>query len=135
MKAKEVVLGEFDKTQRDEYGDCQAWSIAFVYAPEGNFVIKGMASKVKSYIKRHFIKCVVNYTWWKNGRSRNFWRSSENFSLYISHKRVGDRLCYVIEAATKDSGQHVEKLLVLRRMPRKWIDVYDKAMPRSRRRF
>ena len=66
---KEIILGEYKRTSHS-FRTSEPFAIYFVYAPEGNFVIKGMNNDVLKYVNDNFSKCVYNYTFWAYARER-----------------------------------------------------------------
>ena len=48
----------------------EPYTIAFVYSPLGDRVVKGMAPTVLAYIKENLPRSVFYITYWKDGKSR-----------------------------------------------------------------
>jgi len=129
---KEIVLSGFVKT-RSKWSGTDPWTIAFVYTPDGDFVIKGMSEAVKTYVKSHFQKYIVNYTFWKNKsckmligwsripEKRGYWSSSRN--IFISDRELSGHKKYEINVRTENGT----KIIQVRRVPRKWLDIYNQA--------
>lgn len=123
--------------------DAKSWSnrafiIVFVY-PKNNdpFIVKGMIGDVEKYLENYEQPYVANYTFWHNGLRCSSWRSNCRI-LFFNHKRrtekniVGVAPFVAREASKKNRNHHViyingeEK--IVRRVPRRWIPFYDKAI-------
>ena len=133
---KEIVLSGFVKT-KSKWCGTDPWTIAFVYTPDGSFVVKGMLAAVKSHVDNHFPKYVANYTFWHKHsckmrvgwggalKTRGYWKCSRG--LYIMERSSLDgHKKYEISVHDYAAGRDIHKITV-RRVPRKWLDIYDKA--------
>lgn len=100
--------------------------IVFVYSPEGFTVVKGMCDEAVAYVRAKFVKAVYCITYWKNGCRATLWFSNQR--IYFSPIRKKNRQMTEILIYT-DKVVAPEKLIV-RRIPRRWLDVYDKAIPK-----
>jgi len=129
MKMKEIELSPFVKTENEFYGGTSPYTIAFVYHPEGNCIVKGMSQAVAKYISSNFPRCIYYITYWSNGECRGFWTSP--LSLYIVRRtRLNGKTRFVVDMRTKDGFKR--DVLSFRRVPRKWLDIYDQAITRKR---
>ena len=109
---REVVLSDFKQIRFPMCSNYQPWTIAFVYTPDGDFVIKGMSESVKTYVESHFQKYIVNYTYWNNKSckiiigwsripvNRWYWTSSRN--IFISDRELSGHKKYEISVRTDD---------------------------------
>ena len=144
MKMEEIIL------EGMEVKSTHPFAIYFVYAPEGNFVLKGRSGACEKYIAKHFSKCLYNYTYWHNGESRGGWRfnckgmyvdtpserqrqiirneaeengNSWTYKLYNLRPRIAK---YEVFAYFRDANRELHrKGFEFRRMPRKWIPEFD----------
>ena len=129
---KTIAVGLFRKTPRPgPFDRTQPFVIAFVYTPDGGYVVKGMQQEVDTYIRQRFPKAIWNETHWKNGRSRSHWRSTHK--IYIAQRRNpqrNNRPMYRISIFGPD--KYLVQEFWVRRVPKKWLDVYDQAGVESR---
>ena len=106
---------------------CHPWSLYFVYAPCGNYLLKGKSDVVEAYMKKHLPICLYRYTYWKNGEHRGSWRFSFP-GMYVEDANPTSNRKYKIFAYKKKSHpspQEPETMtLTFRRIPKKWLDEY-----------
>jgi len=139
---KEIIL----ETMSLERKTSNAWSIYFVYAPEGNFVIKGRNDKVEGYVKENFPRCIYHYTYWRDGKCRGGWMSTVknflilspshrqgvqrrekedyNYELYNPRPRIQKYEVSVYDPTRRNPTQTME----FRRIPKKWLPEYDEMI-------
>lgn len=108
---------------------------AFVYARKGNFLVKGMLNEVEDYISHNLADALVNFTLFKDGQTRGYWKfinAEQKISLKIGSGivRVTPRL--VEENSSNNKGYTVylrsfseTKELHFKRLPHKWIPEFD----------
>jgi hypothetical protein len=143
-----IELGKFQTTKGDY--TTQPFTISFVLTPDNTWrVVKGMSDDVDEYVKKHFPICLCNKTYWKNGKSRSHW-TFYGIQAYISwRKKVENRLRHDFsdEAYQKHRKARLAFQLMVfppgnegkptiqwfRRVPRKWLDVYNLAAPEKER--
>lgn len=103
-----------------------AYTLAFVYSPRGNFLIKGYHREVKEYIEKTFNRAFVNYSLWHNKygskKYRTIWKFiGDRFSILepqIAHKkgftkwRIYDRQTHKV-------------VLTFKRLPKTWIPEFS----------
>ena len=121
-----IELGRF-KSTRDEYRHALPFAIYFVYTPNGFYVVKGMSEQVKEGVKGAFPNAVYFYTYWKNGEWRGSWGST--CAIYWTPEKIGNRTKYLLSMNTAEG--YKPKIMTVRRIPRKWLPVYDQALPRK----
>lgn len=121
----------------------EPFTIAFVYSPNENVVIKGLADEVKKYINNHYPISVCNITHWDNGKTRGMWWSGEKVRIYFrpvqtkNNKYCIDDKCdfpnktkiksykqYEIMGC-KPNSQKIEHIATVRRIPTKWLKKYN----------
>jgi hypothetical protein len=102
------------------------FSIYFVYTAEGNLIIKGPADAVRKYVDANFPRSVFYITYWRNGECRGLWGSAKNFGVHWSQTPGGNRNLWTLGLETKDG--YKDKVLQVRRVPRKWLKEYDAAL-------
>ena len=125
MEYKEIICGTYKRTNR-RFSTSEPFAIYFVFAPEGNFVVKGMADEVWKYINERFPKFICQYTFWHKGESRRGgWKSSENLQLYILKK--GKR--FYVSMATEEKFE--PDMMSFRRVPHRWLPEYDEALTKD----
>ena len=129
MKMKEIVVSEFHSC-KGKYGFASPYAIAFVYHPDGNCVVKGMCDEVETYILQNFPQCFYNMTFWKDGKCRNLWRSP--LKLYFTRKKIDGRRKFSVSMKTK-KGKYIDLVTSFRRIPKKWLDIYNQATVKRKR--
>jgi len=118
----EIVLGDFKP--KSETGKPEPFTIAFVYSNNNKqYVIKGMSSDVDSYIDSRFPKALIYFTFWKDGKCRNFQRASKNLQLYIRRIKSNNRLVWQVLMFGEEGSRELE----FRNLPKKWLPEYDYA--------
>jgi hypothetical protein len=120
MTPNVVDLGDFTPTKDPEFGNADPYCMCFVYTPTKFVLLKGMAFKVEPYLKANYPKAVYRMTYWKDGRSRGFWRSTLRISFSFDYKNRRHEISIRMPDGT-------EKLMNVRRIPKKWIPFYDQA--------
>jgi len=131
-KFEVIELSRFEKRRRTDmfgYQATQAFSIAFVYSDKGNFVVKGMSQAVESYIPNYYPNSIYYISFWNNGKSRGYWRSTRN--IYISLRELAGRYKYSIMIFR--DGKLFQEMNV-RRVPHKWLDAFNKADAKTSKR-
>ena len=119
---KVIELSKFHKTP-GRFSGTQPWCMAWVYTPVGNFFVKGMSQEVDDWIEKNVAKGVYNKTYWLEGKSRNYWGSTRELMLYF--RRMGSHRHVV--SLFREDGTYVEVAKTFRRIPHKWIPLYDEA--------
>lgn len=117
-----IELSKFVKSPARGGHNTQPFTIAFVYSDAGDFVIKGMNESVETYIKQRFPNCIYNLTYWHKGIHRSVWQSPK--SLFIHQERRDGRLKWCVRIF-QGGGDVIE--LTFRKLPKKWLPVYNKA--------
>ncbi len=112
----------------------EPWVMAFVYAPRGNFLIKGGAEIVRKTIAKNWPICLCNFTYWRDGQSYNHW-STEGINIYERHPLTGDTSWDVYQAAKFAGASKSAKFAIFgaydgprffyRRLPQKWLPVWN----------
>ena len=132
MKLEEIDLGykrNFEVTSYERMSP--PYSIAFVYSKCGrNCIVKGDHTLVREYIKNNFSYALVNFSMWKDGRSRNFWRfifDEKRYCYNLRSQSTNGKKKYVLRIFEKvDRLKFVNlKTLTFRRMPNRWIDDFN----------
>lgn len=127
MKLEEIDLGY----KRNFEVTSLPYSIAFVYSKCGrNCIVKGDHTLVKEYIKNNFSYALVNFTMWKDGRSRNIWKfvfDEKRYCYYLSSRGMTGKRKHVLKIFEKvDRLKSVNlKTLTFRRMPKRWIHDFN----------
>ncbi|MFA5234759.1 MAG: hypothetical protein WC390_10200 [Sulfurimonas sp.] len=112
----------------------EPWVIAFVYAPRGNFLVKGGLGLVIKTIAECWPVCLYNTTFWRNGRSWNHW-STKGIKIDERHPLTGDKSWdeYQMEkfsGASKSAkyaifGDYDGPKFFYRRLPKKWLPEWN----------
>lgn len=129
MKLEEIDLGykrNFEVTSYERMS--LPYSIAFVYSKCGrNCIVKGDHTLVREYIKNNFSYALVNFSMWKNGRSRNHWRFAcdKKVHLYFLRSFVTSGNKKYVLRIISCSTYVTLKTLTFRRMPNRWIDDFN----------
>lgn len=96
------------------------WCMMFVYAPQGNFLLKGWSVDVTSYRERNFQTCLTNIVYYLRTYKKrfNYWRLYiPSKSIQILEPKRSHRCFLFIETGRKA----IEPYLKLRKIPKKWI--------------
>ena len=118
----EVILSK-PLRLRTGYAICIPYCVAFVYSKKGNIVVKGYAQEVGDAInKRRWGNCVYYYTYWYHGCCRGEWSATPG--IFVKKKRIGKRKKFLITVCT----YHGDIVKVFRRMPKRWLQIYDYAV-------
>lgn len=125
---KTIELSSFKKT-KSTWGGSEPFAMAFVYSPKGNVVVKGMSPDVTSYVQEHYPQCVYNMTWFSKEGTRSMWTSPPTCPVFFRKIRCGNRIKTQIMVGV---GNHVETVSIVRRVPKRWLPAYDKAISKSR---
>lgn len=131
----EINLGKFERTpspmyKKSGYGaKSEPFVIYFVYSKEGAFVVKGMSSRVESYVYQRFPRCVYRYTMWSEGKSRGGWNSTMCVYIRPVENDAGKRRCEISVYNDKKCMASID----VRRVPKKWLSIYDMASAKERR--
>lgn len=124
MKMKEIEVSPFIKT-KNNFSGTDPYTIAFVYSPDGNCVVKGMSKTVEDFINTNFPRCIYYITYWNNGECRGFWSSP--LSMYIERKKQSNgKYRFVVSMQTMNGFER--NVFSFRRVPRKWLHTYDRAI-------
>lgn len=87
-------------------------------------MVKGNYTLVRDYVKNNFANALVNFSMWKDRRSRNIWRIKCNSAkYYLSSPEMSGRKKYVLRIIDKNNT--LLKTLTFRRMPNRWIDDFN----------
>lgn len=137
----EIILTEADIPPKEErfndpnywyspYRSAHPWAMYFIYAPEGNFILKGKENKdglpsLNDYIKKHFPICLYRYTYWENGESRGSWRFSCPRMYVEGPSRRTNRKYEIVAFKELEKGR---KVLTFRRIPKKWLPEYNELL-------
>lgn len=125
---KVIDLGEYRKTGYN-FAESDPYEIAFMYTPDGSYVIKGMMVEVRNYMKQ-FPKWVAHRTFWKDGSWRGYWELSQR-GVYIIKKKNTDKNRVMFNISVFRNGQLYHNIWV-RRVPRRWLSIYDDAICTSK---
>lgn len=131
MQYEVIELSKFTTTPSREKNDefmkikTQPFCMIFVYAPQGNFLIKGMYEACRTYLKQHFLKYVAKITTWCKGLKFSHLTSSRG--IYITtNDTTGQkrkRKKFVVRLNLGKEYRTVE----FRHLPKKWIPIYDEV--------
>jgi hypothetical protein len=139
----------------DRKGTQDPWTMAFVYAPNGNVVVTGGSSNVRKYIKTRFPYCIYNMTFWSSHQTRDIRWTNTRLRKYREHWcSCGISICHRstprTSAAFREYQQginilfagapistrfrisklllvktHKSKCFFYRRLPHKWLTEWD----------
>jgi len=116
-----------DLSWEDHAGGFNSFTIVFVYTDnDENYIIKGMSCRVDEYLKQYFrsTRIIYNKTYWDDGCRCSSWNS--NCSIYFFDKKLPGHKKVEITVFETGKSQPV-KTLHVRRVPRRWLDIYDVA--------
>lgn len=119
-----IEVGKF-KTTRGKFFSTIPYSIAFVTTQDNKkYIVKGMSEEVEDYIKSNFpINSLINYSFWKDGKSRSYWKFN---GIVASWSKKNDNKYYFCYA--DENGIFHDDVLAVRRIPRNWIPIYGKSI-------
>lgn len=128
MKLEEIDLG-YSTIFGENYPLVRyPYCIAFVYSKCGrNCIVKGDYTLVRDYVKNNFSYALVNFTMWKDGRSRNIWRFFSDEKVYLYYFKspaTSGKKKYVLRIISRSTYLTL-KTLTFRRMPNRWIKDFD----------
>jgi len=127
---REVVLSEFKQTSAEHcmLRKTQYYVHAFVYTPDKFFVVKGMEKEVETYIHQHCARYVKNTLFFLNtleGKKRlSNWQSNLDIKIRKGRKNKYGRRGYNITVYDVEGVKHE---LFVRRVPHRWISLYNMA--------
>lgn len=124
MRETVVELESFVVTKSGFGNLTQPYCICFVYAPEGNFVVKGMQENVEAYVASKFPICLYHKTYWRDGVSRGLWLFN-GIKAWIYKRGRKWQLHISING-------EVTVAKTFRRIPKRWIDTYERADRRDK---
>ena len=129
------------------------WTMYFVYAPHGNFLVTGGSEAVANYVDKYFPVCLYRYDFWGKGfgdarNHRGNWRANgiafierpprqkNNYGMYSSYDPIESifRTGYVPPnkpAASRHakfaigSWKSAQKFRFYRRLPLKWLPEWN----------
>ena len=107
----------------------EPYTVAFVYAKSGNVVVKGMSSTVGMEIDdvRRFGNCIYYATTWRAGIHRGIWLGTPG--IFISRKKINRRRKFCINIFVGYVNEQAQSITrYFRRMPRRWLPLYDLAI-------
>jgi len=105
------------------------FAIYWVYTPTDSFIVKGMSYYVEEWLIKNVTKGVYYYSYWRNGRSRGRWRVTGGLSLFFRRDSHSKQKRWIVETVIRDTQgkSHIKTIASFRRIPNKWIDLYDQA--------
>jgi hypothetical protein len=127
MKKKEfqeIIVPENLPTRRRG-----AFTLAFIYSPQGNVLLKGRMRDVETYLQKNYKhkRYLIRYVLYKNGEHRDILHFSEVCNLSIRQPNIKMRdyhTRYEIYPYAYMSNKSAISLK-LKRLPQKWIPEYD----------
>ncbi|MFA5163884.1 MAG: hypothetical protein WC441_05205 [Patescibacteria group bacterium] len=113
--------------------------LCFVYAPEGNFLVKGQNHEtIKKLIKSRFPICLYRTTFWKNKKDRGYWSANHpDFSIMIDERlspswrnngQAKKSNKNTVSFYSRRNRNTTPVTFTCRRLPNKWIPEYDDAI-------
>lgn len=126
----ELVLGHYDKSKHGRFTNSSPYAVAFVYAKSGNIVVRGMPDEVQEVLnkERRFGNCVYYLTFWGKEKYHGLWCGTPG--IHVTKKSFGKRTKFHVEiAAGIVGGRQKWVRRYFRRMPRRWIKLYDMVEP------
>lgn len=126
MPKFEVI--EVSKYVKTKFRAGNPYTLCFVHAPSGNYLVKGQLNTVDEYVNNRFPQCIYQNTFWHNGKSRGYWRASRRYSLYI--KKIYEKTSEhygKFEVMMFVVGSMKPKTYYFKRMPSKWLPIFDEA--------
>lgn len=121
---KEIYLGDYVK-KGNSFATCNPYAICFVYTPDGKYVVKGMSNECMNYVEENFPVCIYYYSFWHKGEQRGSWLFN-GVGLYWQERGVDDDYNRLKRKEFKLSDNVGNTVMSVRRIPRRWIPVYDK---------
>ena len=105
------------------------YTFAFVYAEKGNILVKGYLQEVQEYLKNFNQKYFVNYTFYRGGVHRGYWKFYKKEVVIFEPEtgRFGLKNRKKFEIRGYSNFENYEKVPVinLKRMPHKWIPEFN----------
>ena len=125
MKLPFKIVNIPKNNKRGWYGG--AFTFTFVYAPEGNFLLKGYLAETQVYIREHFQRCFYRMVLYGGGEHRSIFRFSKCCNLSISEIRLRRQMYsnrYVVTPSDYTKNLDAIKLK-FKRFPNRWIPEFD----------
>lgn len=115
--------------------DGGAWTIAFVYSNQGNFIVKGYYRELSEYLekrKKKGLKYFINFTLYSTYRGksvyRNIWRFyKKDVSILEPYyfKKYGPKVNKWKVIKYKNFSERIYEK-EFKRLPKRWIKEFDK---------
>lgn len=105
------------------------YTLAFVYAKEGNFLVKGHMGEVNDYIKNNFSRYFVRFVMYRHGESRTLLAFSPKCHLSVREpSRKGRTSSYRSRYEVAPYGYYENANMIkltFKRFPTRWIPEFD----------
>lgn len=130
MKNKLTVINIPAQGKNEWWGG--AFTLTFVYAPHGNFLLKGYKREVDEYIETHFTRHFSRSVLYRHGAFRTILRFSDECQLYVEEPSFRRR-DYSPRYKVIPRSYHANKdaiMLKFKRFPTRWIPEFDYIIDR-----
>lgn len=104
-----------------------AYTLTFIYAPEGNFLIKGYMAEVEEYIKGRFKRCLMRHVLYRERENRTILHFSDSCNLFIETPSLRKRN-YSPRYTVRPYGYYENpdaSTFKFKRLPQYWLKEYD----------
>jgi hypothetical protein len=121
VQFQEVVLpNKFADKAKKPY---DAYALAFVYTPEGNFLIKGFVTEIKEYLKSKHPRYFGSFNLYHKGKKRTLWYFGDNGFIISPRRENGYYTSKSKYWRFKLYG--FTKTIQFKKLPNKWVSILD----------
>jgi len=133
MKRKFTIIDIPAKGKQEWWGG--SFTLTFVYAPQGNFLLKGYKREVDEYMNTHFKRYFYRAVLYRHGENRTIFRFSSECELHVSEPSLKKRDYNTRFTVTPRSYYSNKDAFILRfkRFPTKWIPEFDYLIDRCKK--
>jgi len=132
MKNKLTTIIVPAKGKQEWWGG--AFTLTFVYAPHGNFLLKGYKREVDEYLSTHFKRYFSRSVLYRHGAFRTIFRFSDECQLFVDEPSLRKR-DYCPRYKVVPRSYHANKdaiMLKFKRFPTRWIPEFDYIIDKYR---
>lgn len=125
MKNKLTVINIPAQGKNEWWGG--AFTLTFVYAPHGNFLIKGYKREVDEYVDSHFQRYFERSVLYRHGMFRTIFRFSDECQLHVDEPSFRKRdYCPRYKVVPRSYYANKDAIMLkFKRFPKRWIPEFD----------
>ena len=125
MKNKLTIIDVPAKGKREWWGG--AFTLTFVYAPHGNFLVKGYKREVDEYIDSHFKRYFSRSVLYRHGAFRTIFHFSDECELFVNAPSLRkEDYCPRFQVVPRSYSLNKDAIMLkFKRFPTRWIPEFD----------